>query len=172
MIRDAPEARPADDAEGLVLALAKTFHWAGLYGAGHPVLARRAAEVHAALLARLPSEPGGQLVLGIARDKVLDRERFLGEGQELVGRLTEALYLSQVATVGFDGEVTADGLLALLHHLHVSRPEDAAVPVARIPHRGSSGGIRLLARGGGDGRGCQQADTSGKARDRGPRRRT
>ncbi len=124
MIIGPPESRPGDDTEGLVLALAKTFHWAGLYGVGHPVLSRRAAELHAALLARLSSEPGGQLVLGIARDKVLYRDRFIGEGQELIGRLAEALYLCQVATVGFDAGVTADGLLAILHHLHESREED------------------------------------------------
>ncbi len=118
-----PEAQQDAGVEALVLALAKTFHWAGLYGTDHPVLSRRAAELHGALLARLTAEPGGQLVLGIARDKVLFRDRFLGEGQELIGRLTEALYLSQVATVGFDADVTPEGLLALFRHLHESREE-------------------------------------------------
>lgn len=124
-MRSAPEAAPAADIEGLVLALAKTFHWAGLYGADHPVLSRRMAEIHGALVARLASEQGGQLLLGIARDKVLYRDQFVGEGQELIGRLTEALYLRQVATVGFDASITSAGLLALLHHLHQSREEDA-----------------------------------------------
>lgn len=115
-----PEERAGAGIEGLVLALAKTFHWAGLYGSDHPVLAKRVAEVHAALLAHLPSEPGGQLLIGIARDKVLYRNQFVGEGQELIGRLTESLYLRQVATVGFDADVTREGLVALLHHLHQS----------------------------------------------------
>ena len=53
MIIGPPESRPGDDTDELVLALAKTFHWAGLYGVGHPVLSRRAAELHDALLARL-----------------------------------------------------------------------------------------------------------------------
>lgn len=120
-----PEENAGTDLEGLALALAKTFHWAGLYGPNHPVLAKRMAEMHAALLASLPSEPGGRLFLGIARDKILYRNRFVGEGQELIGRLTEALYLRQVATVGFDADVTPDGLLALLHHLHESQEGDA-----------------------------------------------
>jgi len=115
------EENAGADIEALVLALAKTFHWAGLYGPNHPVLAKRMAEMHAALLASLPSEPGGRLFLGIARDKVLYRNRFVGEGQELIGRLTEALYLRQIATVGFDADVTPDGLLALLHRLHESQ---------------------------------------------------
>ncbi|MGE5190465.1 MAG: HEAT repeat domain-containing protein [Gemmatimonadota bacterium] len=123
-----PETVPDAGIEGLVLALAKTYHWAGLYGADHPVLSRRMAEMHDALLARIPSEPGAQLLLGIARDKVLYRNQFVGEGQELIGRLTEALYLRQVATVGFDARVTPAGLLALLHHLHEVREENARRP--------------------------------------------
>ncbi len=122
-----PEERVGAGIEGLVLALAKTFHWAGLYGADHPVLASRVAEMHGALLARLPSEPEGQLLLGIARDRFLYRGQFIGEGQELVGRLAEALYLRQVATVGFDAGVTPADVLALLRHLHES-PEDPSLP--------------------------------------------
>ncbi len=121
-----PEENAGADIEHLVLALAKTFHWSGLYGPDHPVLAKRMAEMHAALLGRLPSEPGGRLLLGIARDKVLYRNQFVGEGQELIGRLTETLYLQQVATVEFDADVTAAGLLALLHHLHEAQGGNAA----------------------------------------------
>ena len=135
-----PEAQPDGGIERLVLALAKTFHWAGLYGAGHPVLSERIAALRGALLARLQSEPGGQLLLGIARDKVLYRDRFVGEGQELIGRLTEALYVRQVATVGFDADVTPDGLLALLHHLHES-PDGTghASPEAFVREKGIRG---------------------------------
>src|SRR5512145_2082863 len=116
-----PEQKAGAEIEGLVLALAKTFHWAGLYGADHPVLSKRMAEMHGVLLARLASEQGGQLLLGIARDKVLYRNQFVGEGQDLIGRLTEALYLRQVATVEFDADVTQDGVLALLRYLHESQ---------------------------------------------------
>ncbi len=111
------------DLEGLVLALAKTFHWAGLYGPDHRVFAARVADMHAALLGRLPSEPGGRLLFGIARDKVLYHNLFIGEGQELIGRLAEALYLRQVATVGFDAGVTPGDLVAFLQYLHESREE-------------------------------------------------
>src|SRR5512134_327209 len=99
--------------ERIVLALAKTFHWAGLYGEDHPVLAKRAAEMCDALRAQAAAEPEGRLLLGIARDKVLYRDAFLGQGQPLVARLTEGLYLRQVATVVFDGEVSPAALLGL-----------------------------------------------------------
>jgi hypothetical protein len=112
----------------LVLALAKTFHWAGLYGPDHPVLAKRVSEVHNALLSRLPLESDGQLLLGIARDKVLYQNEFFGEGQDLVARLTETLYLRQVATVGFDGRVTPEGLVALLRFLNT--PQSSENPVS------------------------------------------
>ena len=136
----APETGPDAGIEGLVLALAKTFHWAGLYGADHPVLSKRMAEMHGALIARLASEEGGALLLGIARDKVLYHNQFVGEGQELIGRLTEALYLRQVATVGFDASVTPAGLLSLLHHLYQSREEDAPQsPEAFLREKGIRG---------------------------------
>ena len=43
-----------------------------------------------------------------SRRKVLYRNEFVGKGQELICHLTEALYLRQVATVGFDASVTPD----------------------------------------------------------------
>jgi hypothetical protein len=111
----------------LVLALAKTFHWAGLYGPDHPVLAKRVSEVHKALRSRLPLEPDEYLLLGIARDKVFYQNEFLGEGQDLVVRLTENLYLRQVATVGFDGRVTPEGLLSLLRYLNTQQSSENPV---------------------------------------------
>ena len=104
----------------LVQALAKTYHWAGLYGTNHPTLAKRVGEMHTALLSRLSHEPEQRLFLGIARDKILYRNEFVGEKQDLVGRLTESLYLRQVATLGFDPAVTPDSLLALFRYLHDS----------------------------------------------------
>jgi len=109
----------------LVQALAKTYHWAGLYGTNHPVLAKRVGELHAALLSRLSHEADSQLFLGIARDKFLYLNQFIGEKQNLVSRLTESLYLRQVATVGFDSAVTPDGLLALFRYLHDSKEHEA-----------------------------------------------
>jgi hypothetical protein len=109
----------------LVQALAKTYHWTGLYGTNHPVLAKRVGELHAALLSRLSHEPDRQLFLGIARDKVLYLNQFIGEKQVLVCRLTESLYLRQVATVGFNSAVTPDGLLALFRYLNESNDPEA-----------------------------------------------
>jgi hypothetical protein len=109
----------------LVQALAKTYHWAGLYGTNHPILAKRVGELHAALLSRLSHEPERQLFLGIARDKFLYLNQFIGEKQNLVCRLTESLYLRQVATVGFDSAVTPDGLLALFRYLQESKDNEA-----------------------------------------------
>jgi hypothetical protein len=109
----------------LVQALAKTYHWAGLYGTNHPILAKRVGELHAALLSRLSHEPDRQLFLGIARDKFLYLNQFIGEKQDLVCRLTESLYLRQVATVRFDSAVTTDGLLAMFRYLHESKEHEA-----------------------------------------------
>src|SRR4030067_1119959 len=102
----------------LVLAIAKTFHWAGLYGTNHPILAKRVGEFHAALLAHLSHEPEERLLVGIARDKVLYRNELLGEGQEVVVRLTESLYLRQIATAGVDPAVTPEGPLSLFRYPH------------------------------------------------------
>ena len=122
-----PEEKGSAGIGPLVLALAKTFHWAGLYGPDHPVLAERVGEMHAALLSHLSHEPDRELLLGIARNKVLYRNEFLGEGQALVARLTESLYIRQVATVVLDESVTPDGILALFRLLHT--PPTGEVPV-------------------------------------------
>jgi len=124
----------------LVQAIAKTYQWAGLYGTDHPVLAKRVGELHAALLSRLPHEPEGQLLLGIARDKFLYLNQFIGEKQDQVSRLTESLYLRQVATVGFTSDVTPDGLLELFRYLHESKDDEAvASPEQFLRDRGIRG---------------------------------
>lgn len=135
--------KPCPETAGLVLALAKAFHWAGLYGTDHPVLAKRVGETHSALLARLASEPAQQLLLGIARDKVLYRDQFLGAGQELVVRLTESLYLRQVATVGFGPQVTPAHLLSLFRYLHDSQRGETQIAPQEFLRRNGILGIRL-----------------------------
>jgi len=127
----------------LILALAKTFHWAGLYGTAHPTLSKRVGEFHAALLARLSEEPEGRLYLGIARDKFLYRNEFLGAGQELIARLTENLYLRQVATLGFDPSVTPEGLLSLFRFLHETQEEKAQFPAEQFLRESGIAGISL-----------------------------
>lgn len=144
-MKPSPDLPPCPEVERIVLALAKAHHWAGLYGAVHPVLQDRVRETHAALLRQIASETPGELLLGIARDKVLYRNRFLGEGQEIVSRFTEALYLRQVATVVFGGDVTPDGLLALFRYLHEEwKGSPGAAPDEALRSRGVAG-ITLLA---------------------------
>lgn len=109
------------EVEGLLLDLARVCHWTGLYQPGHPFLAERVKSVHAVLASRIAREPGNILLLGIARDKVLYRDLFLGKGNPLVMHFAETLYLRQVATLGFDGEAAPEGLLAFFRSLQDSK---------------------------------------------------
>lgn len=109
------------EVEELVLDLARICHWTGLYHPGHPFLAERVKSVHAALLSRIVREPGNLLLLGIARDKVLYRDVFLGKRNALLSHFTEALYLRQVATLGFGAKATPGGLLAFFRSLQDSK---------------------------------------------------
>lgn len=127
----------------LVQALAKTYHWAGLYGTDHPILVKRVGEMHTALLSRLSHEPEGRLFLGIARDKVLYRNEFVGEKQDLVGRLTESLYLRQVATLGFDPAVTTEGLLTLFRYLYDSKEGKETVSPEQFLQESGIRGVSL-----------------------------
>jgi hypothetical protein len=127
----------------LVLALAKTFHWAGLYGTDHPILSKRVGEFHAALLARLSEEPEGKLYLGIARDKFLYRNEFFGGGQEHIARLTENLYLRQVATLGFESSVTPEDLLSLFRFLHESQERKTQISAEQFLRQNGISGISL-----------------------------
>jgi hypothetical protein len=127
----------------LVLALAKTFHWAGLYGTDHPILSKRVGEFHAALLARLSEEPEGKLYLGIARDKFLYRNEFFGGGQEHIARLTENLYLRQVATLGFESSVTPEDLLSLFRFLHESQERKTQISAEQFLRENGISGISL-----------------------------
>lgn len=140
---EAPKTSSGPDIGGLVLALAKVFHWAGLYGIDHPVLAKRAGETHGLLQSFLSGEPGKTLLLGIARDKVLYQDRFVGAGQELVLHLTESLYLRQVATLGFGPDVRPDDLVSLFRYLHESRTAASPISPEEFIRMGGVQGIRL-----------------------------
>ncbi len=109
------------EVEGLLLDLARVCHWTGLYQPGHPFLAERVKSVHAALASRVAREPGNALLLGIARDRVLYRDQFLGQGNPLVMHFAETLYVRQVATLGFDEEAAPEGLLAFFRSLQDSK---------------------------------------------------
>lgn len=140
---EAPKSSSGPDIGGLILALAKAFHWARLYGIDHPVLAKRVGETDRILRSFLASEPGGTLLLGIARDKVLYHDRFFGAGQELVVHLTESLYLRQVATLGFKPEIRPDDLISLFRYLHESQTAEHPVPPEDFIRREGIRGIRL-----------------------------
>jgi len=127
-MNEAQNTSGGPDIGGLILALAKSFHWAGLYGSDHPVLTQRIGETFRLLSSVLAAEPGEALLLGIARDKVLYRDRFYGAGQELVVHLTECLYLRQVATLRFGAEIRPEDLISLFRYLHGSRT--AANPIS------------------------------------------
>jgi HEAT repeat protein len=113
--------RDLHEVEGLLLDLARVCHWSGLYQPGHPFLAERVKPVHAALASRVAREPGKRLLLGIARDRVLYRDVFLGQGNPLISHFTEPLYLRQVATLGFGEDAAPDGLLAFFRSLQDSK---------------------------------------------------
>ncbi len=112
---------PVPEVERLILDLARACHWTGLYQPGHPFLFERMKSLHADVAARAAREPSSRLLLGIARDRILYKDIFLGQGHPLIANFAETLYLHQVATLGLDGEATAEGLLAFFRCLHDSR---------------------------------------------------
>ncbi len=112
------KTKPYPEIEQLLVELARAYNWIGMYQAGHPSLAGRAETLHGILAAQISKEPSGHLLFGVAKDKVLYHDTFLGIGQHLVNRLTEALFLNQVATLDFSAEADPQGLLVFLRGLH------------------------------------------------------
>jgi hypothetical protein len=110
--------------ERLVAELALTFNWVSMYQAGHPSLAGRVEKLHRNLAEILKEEASGRLLLGIAKDKILFRDVFLGNTNSLVRTFTAELFLHQVATLDFSCNVTPQELLAFflaLHRLRVGK---------------------------------------------------
>jgi len=97
--------------ERLMAEMALTFNWISLYQAGHPSLAGRVERLHRNLSEVLDGEPSAHLLLGVAKDKILYQNVFLGNGNGLVRNFTSELFLQQVATLDFSGEVTPQELL-------------------------------------------------------------
>ena len=139
----APPENILPEVESLVVDLARACHWTGLYQPGHPFLSERMKLLHAAVAAGAAREPSGRLLLGIARDRVLYRDVFLGEGHQLIGNFAESLYLHQVATIGFDGEATPEGLLAFFRCLHDSRSGKTDESPMKFMRREGIRGIHL-----------------------------
>ena len=113
--------------ERLLAEMALTFNWISMYQAGHPSLAGRVEKLHRNLTGVLSEEASGRLLLGVAKDRILYRNVFLGNSNSLVQGFTSELFLHQVATLDFSGEVTPKELLAFflgLHRLRVRKREE------------------------------------------------
>jgi len=109
--------------ERLAVEMALTFNWISMYQAGHPSLAGRVEKLHRNLADVVPEEPSGHLLLGVAKDKILYRNVFLGDGNSLVRTFTSELFLQQVATLDFSNEGTPNELLTFFLSLQRLRVE-------------------------------------------------
>ena len=109
--------------ERLAVEMALTFNWISLYQAGHPSLAGRVEKFHRNLAEVVDGEPSGHLLLGVAKDKFLYQNVFLGNGNSLVRSFTSELFLQQVATLDFSKEVTPRELLTFFLSLQRIRVE-------------------------------------------------
>jgi len=129
--------------EQLLLDIARMHHWSGLYSPRHPILAGRIDALRASLSGEARREPSGMLLLGIARDRVLFRDRFLGGDQPLVSNFTEVLYRRHVATLGIAEDVTAGELAVFFRCLHDLRSGKIDAPPEEYLLREGIRGIRL-----------------------------
>ncbi|MBP2687089.1 MAG: HEAT-like repeat-containing protein [Deltaproteobacteria bacterium] len=118
-------------------------HWTGLYAPGHPILAGRIDALRGSLSGEARREPSRILLLGIARDRVLFRDRFFGGHHPLVSNFTEVLYRRHVATLGIAEDVTAGELAVFFRCLHDLRSGKVDVPPEEILFREGIRGIRL-----------------------------
>ena len=109
--------------ERLMADMALTFNWVSLYQAGHPSLAGRVEKLHRNLAEALNQETSAHLLLGIAKDKILYRNVFLGDSNSLVRSFTSELFLHQVATLDISSVVTPQELLTFFVSLHQLRVE-------------------------------------------------
>jgi hypothetical protein len=103
--------------------MALTFNWISLYQEGHPSLAGRVETFHRNLAEILNEEPSGHLLLGVAKDKILYQNVFLGQGNSLVRSFISDLFQHQVATLDFSREVTPRELLTFFLSLQRIRVE-------------------------------------------------
>jgi hypothetical protein len=140
----ASQEKAFPEIEALLLDLARAYHWTGLYRPGHPFLEERIGTVHAALLSQAAREPSGKFHFGIARDRLLYQDVFLGGGKDLIGAFAEALYLQHVASIAFDAALSTTGLLAFFHGLRAGRSSPPPEGSGSFIDRHSVPGIVLL----------------------------
>jgi len=129
--------------EQLLLDIARVHHWTGLYAPRHPILAGRIDALRASLSGEARRDLSGMLLLGIARDRVLFRDRFLGGDHPLVSNFTEVLYRRHVATLGIAEDVTAGELAVFFRCLHDLRSGKIDDPPEEVLIREGIRGIRL-----------------------------
>jgi HEAT repeat protein len=129
--------------EQLLLDIARVHHWTGLYAPRHPILAGRIDALRASLSGEARREPSGMLLLGIARDRVLYRDRFFGGDHPLVSNFTEVLYRRHVATLGIAEDVTTGELAVFFRCLHDLRSGKIDAPPEEYLLREGIRGIRL-----------------------------
>ncbi|MGZ9197166.1 MAG: hypothetical protein ACXW4I_12165, partial [Candidatus Deferrimicrobiaceae bacterium] len=129
--------------EQLLFDIARVHHWTGLYAPGHPILAGRIDALLASLSGEAHREPSGMLLLGIARDRVLFRDRFLGGDHPMVSNFTEVLYRRHVATLGIAEDVTAGEIAVFFRCLHDLRSGKIDAPPEEYLIREGIRGIRL-----------------------------
>ena len=130
----------SDRIEILLLDLARVHQWTAMYAPGHPFLLERVGSLHASLVAQARNEPSGVLLFGIARDKVLYRDRFFEARQPSVVAFAEGLYRHHVATIGFTPEVTPEGMVSFfrcLRDLQTERIEE--IPEGYLQQKGLRG---------------------------------
>jgi hypothetical protein len=137
------EGADVQGVERLILEMARTFNWVCLYQAGHSSLSGRVERFHRDLVAQIVRESSGHLLLGIARDKVLYRDVFLGSGHSLVRNFTGKLFLQQVATLDFSEEVTPPELLAFFIGLRQVQTEKKGERLERLLKQEGVRGIGL-----------------------------
>ena len=135
--------------ERLMAEMAMTFNWVSLYQAGHPSLAGRVEKLHRNLANVVTGEPSGHLLLGVAKDKILYQNVFLGNGSSLVRSFTSELFLQHVATLDFSSEVTSQELLVFflsLQRLRVEKGGGSSTGFWRERVCGGSGSTRTTTR--------------------------
>jgi len=137
------EDAEAGRVEQLLLDIARVHHWTGLYAPRHPILAGRIDTLRASLSGEAGRDPSGMLLLGIARDRVLFRDRFLGGDHPLVSNFTEVLYLRHIATLGIAEDVTAEEIAVFFRCLHDLRTGKIDDPPEEFLIREGVRGIHL-----------------------------
>jgi len=130
--------------EQFLLQLGRTWAITGMYGTMHPVSARDVHQVHSSLARMIESEPGKRLLLGVAKDKFLYRDQFLGKGNRVIQNLTSRLYLVGIATVVFEEHLSAADLLLFLHYLQRNNDHDKREAIQADLSRAGVSGIRVF----------------------------